>query len=688
VNDRLYLLDGTGLRTLVFDDMTNAAEFFEDAEHVIGQEDFTSIVADGAGLNMLTEEPYGLTYHAASDQLVVAALLEDVGRTLIFDVSTFEPGELAVDALSAMEVGMMKPEGVAIDTVNHRLFVTDSSRVLVFELDENNDLVDVYSDRALGVPTVHAIEADTSGVSADVFNGVAALAYDSLHNILYVEDYGNSRVLGFNVGASIEDITNGMSASLVFGQEDFISNIQEVDLDSIYYPGGIAVDEVGDRLFVADIFSNRVMVFENASMAAPGPDAVAIIGQEDYSANSGGSGTAALNTPAGVAYDAGNDRLFVADVYNNRVVVYDTSDVQEFSEPAAHVLGQVIFDDNDMNRGGVAAAGTLALPVALAYDQYEERLLVVEVVNSRALVYDLSGGITNGMDAVQVIGQPDFETTVDPGTDNATQNNFYILGGQTLSGATFAPNRLLFSDSLNARILVFGAGSSSSGGSRGGSGDIYPPTLHEIESAPLSTSEMRLTWVTNEASDSVVRYGITSAYGHTTTEPAFVTSHIVGLANLSPSTTYHFQVCSNDSFYNLGCSEDMTFTTPSIGEVIPEIGEDGEEESLWVPEYDAQGHSTGMFMSGPSFTGLGVTVSDVTRDSVTITWTTDEASGTHVEYGTGIPYSHDKVVDGLVTTHTVRLTGLSSGTTYHFRVASQGTDAMRSVSEDYTFRTN
>jgi hypothetical protein len=265
--------------------------------------------------------------------------------------------------------------------------------------------------------------------------------------------------------------------------------------------------------------------------------------------------------------------------------------------------------------------------------------------------------------------------------------DFYTMDScDEYQSAAFGPTALYYTDGCNSRVLVFETGSSG-GSSRGGTGDIYPPTLHEIESAALSSSEQRLTWVTNEASDSVVRYGLSSSYGHTTTEPAFVTSHRVNLANLAPNTTYHFQVCSNDSFHNLGCSEDMTFTTPSIGEVIPEVGEEGSDESLFVPEFDAQGHSTGMFTSGPSFTGLGVTVSDVTSEGVTITWTTDEASGTHVEYGTSIPYSHDKVIDGLVTTHTVRLTGLSAGTTYHFRVASQGTDAMRSVSEDYTFQT-
>lgn len=81
-----------------------------------------------------------------------------------------------------------------------------------------------------------------------------------------------------------------------------------------------------------------------------------------------------------------------------------------------------------------------------------------------------------------------------------------------------------------------------------------------------------------------------------------------------------------------------------------------------------------------------VTAKDATAYSVTVTWTTDRASSSFVEYGVTAPGS----VSGdpaLSTSHTVMLTGLTGPTTYVFRVRSA--DLYRNVAESplATFQT-
>jgi hypothetical protein len=81
-----------------------------------------------------------------------------------------------------------------------------------------------------------------------------------------------------------------------------------------------------------------------------------------------------------------------------------------------------------------------------------------------------------------------------------------------------------------------------------------------------------------------------------------------------------------------------------------------------------------------------VTVTNVTQNSATITWTTNVASSTLVEYGTTAAYGSAAAGPAGVSTHTVALTGLTENTTYHFRVRSANSGGT-AISADTTFTT-
>ncbi|MBW8042178.1 MAG: hypothetical protein FVQ85_19565 [Planctomycetes bacterium] len=84
-----------------------------------------------------------------------------------------------------------------------------------------------------------------------------------------------------------------------------------------------------------------------------------------------------------------------------------------------------------------------------------------------------------------------------------------------------------------------------------------------------------------------------------------------------------------------------------------------------------------------------VQTSNVTASQATITWNTDEASNSQVEYGLDTNYGSATNLDSsLVTSHSVLLTGLSQSTAYHFRVKSADTSGNESTSGDNTFTTS
>lgn len=85
-----------------------------------------------------------------------------------------------------------------------------------------------------------------------------------------------------------------------------------------------------------------------------------------------------------------------------------------------------------------------------------------------------------------------------------------------------------------------------------------------------------------------------------------------------------------------------------------------------------------------------VTISKISENIATITWTTNEPSDSTIDYGigpVGLPYNMSASDYGMVTNHSVALTGLKPGQTYHFRAKSRDFNKNEGVSSDYQFTT-
>lgn len=76
-----------------------------------------------------------------------------------------------------------------------------------------------------------------------------------------------------------------------------------------------------------------------------------------------------------------------------------------------------------------------------------------------------------------------------------------------------------------------------------------------------------------------------------------------------------------------------------------------------------------------------------TSTSATITWTTDEAASSQVNYGTTSGYGTASSSATLATSHSIILSGLIAGTTYHFQVQSVDAEGNVATSSDQTFIT-
>ena len=98
------------------------------------------------------------------------------------------------------------------------------------------------------------------------------------------------------------------------------------------------------------------------------------------------------------------------------------------------------------------------------------------------------------------------------------------------------------------------------------------------------------------------------------------------------------------------------------------------------------GSTTSPDTTPPTISGVAAT--SITASSATITWTTNEASDSLVAYGNSASYGDSSALDtALVTSHSQTLSGLASGTLYHFRVESKDAAGNRALSGDGTFTT-
>lgn len=324
-------------------------------------------------------------------------------------------------AAAAGSTGLNNPAGVAIGP-DSRLFVVDYGNNRVVSWPNAADFTDgAAADLVLGQPDF----ATTSGGSAlNKMNGPEAIAVDGNGNV-FVADSGNHRILIFT-----SSLMSGMSANVAFGQ--YSANTPNPPLQNFFnYPRGLAFDPQGN-LYLVDEFHNRVLVYYTplATDTTPdlqftnlyGPRGVAVDAASNvYITDSENDrvlvydkplttdllpddqyGNAApdayncftdnsvpsritLACPVDVAVDrAGN--LFVADIYNHRIVAYRDPRTTDTTPDA--VYGQPGYLSRLPNQGNASpSATTLDNPLGMAFDG-AGNLYVADFDNHRLLVYN------------------------------------------------------------------------------------------------------------------------------------------------------------------------------------------------------------------------------------------------------------------------------------------------------------
>lgn len=153
----------------------------------------------------------------------------------------------------------------------------------------------------------------------------------------------------------------------------------------------------------------------------------------------------------------------------------------------------------------------------------------------------------------------------------------------------------------------------------------------------------------------IVYYGTSTGSYSQSVDVGNVTAYSV--TGLSDGATYYFAVSAYDTSGNESTkSNEITKTIPPLDVTAPVLS---------------------AIQSG-----------SITYTTAAISWTTNEAADTQIEYGTTTSYGSSTTLDSTMTTsHTQTISNLTAAMVYHYRVLSTDASGNQAVSGDNTFST-
>jgi hypothetical protein len=158
--------------------------------------------------------------------------------------------------------------------------------------------------------------------------------------------------------------------------------------------------------------------------------------------------------------------------------------------------------------------------------------------------------------------------------------------------------------------------------------------IYNITETAVSTSRQRIEFETQMPSIGRIDWGTTTGYGSSQQDAAPSLLHSFDLAPVTCNTTYHYRLTATAPGYNTGDTGDRILVAAIPVDIT------------------------------------NVDVTSVSPTSVTISWTTDLASDSMVEYGETTAYGSQVSDPTMTTSHMLTLTGLSANTWYHYRIHS------------------
>lgn len=255
------------------------------------------------------------------------------------EAASYVIGQPSLDACSAgtSQTTVKSVDDMAYDVAGKRLFASDlgNNRVLVFDVSPST--LAHYRSLNQAEPASYVLgqsDFDSGGAGSDRshISNPTGEAYDAKDVLLFVDDYDNNRVLAFDVSTATLDTYRSLNqaepAAYVLGQSSFSTNAAATTQNGLDHPDDNAFDDTYGRLFVADRFNARVLIYNIGQGISNDMNAQAVFGEPNFTSADGGVGQSIVAYPnVGDVFDPAHNKIFVSDLNNNRVLQFSMIDI-------------------------------------------------------------------------------------------------------------------------------------------------------------------------------------------------------------------------------------------------------------------------------------------------------------------------------------------------------------------------
>lgn len=423
----------------------------------------TAVAVDGSGNIYVADTNNNriLRFPRPMQQTSGALQLPDmvIGQTS-FNSRNANAGGIGAGTLSLASSSSFVRTGLAFDSSGN-LWVADTrnNRVLRFPAAAlKTGTNGPKADLVVGQPDFTTTTAVTSRNSKTGLVGPQGIGFDAAGRLLVTD--GASRLLVYAPGIS----SNAAVAIRIAGVDSSTSSpATQIQMNN---PFGVSASSAG--VIVADTGNNRLMLFpavdnwpaENSQFS---PSATQVVGQTSYTTamsnqGNGDASAATLSAPIDVAVSS--NELYVADLQNNRVLVFPISP-SGVTANASRVIGQLdfpYFAPNLIEGKEFNFSASNSSSAVLDLSATPPHLYVADTNNNRILGFSDATHFSRGLQAADlVIGQPDLKRsqinypTNMPATPN--EQGLYLPSSLAVDSA----GNLYVADTGNSRVLRFPA---------------------------------------------------------------------------------------------------------------------------------------------------------------------------------------------------------------------------------------
>ncbi|MFY7998702.1 MAG: IPT/TIG domain-containing protein, partial [Candidatus Kapaibacteriota bacterium] len=411
---------------------------------------------DGTGVNQSfcntgLASPVGITIDEVAGQIYWA-------RTLSGAI-----GKVAIDGITGLNgsfiTGLVSPGGMWTDNANNFIYWTESGA--------SNTIRRAQLSTGTGVTTLVTGCSGPVGITSDgsflywsnpgTGNIGRSLMSGAGANQAWATGFTNIR--GVAIGANPAPgptITTVLPASAQAGATITITGTNLTGATSVFIGNQSVVftpvSATQITFVVPNVSSSGLITVNTPSGSATSAGgftylATYVLGQTNFTTGTPGTLNNKFNSPNGMAIDAANNKLYVAEFGNHRVMRFSLPITQNSQLPEA-VFGQINFTSGLANGGGTTGAAVFNGPFTMNVGTGGD-LWITDIMNNRLVMIPSAHTAANGASATTVIGQPNL-------TSNAAG-----LSAQNISSPYStrldASGNMWVADNVNRRVLRFNA---------------------------------------------------------------------------------------------------------------------------------------------------------------------------------------------------------------------------------------